>query len=145
MRRAGFRLALVFTIVFFAAATVRAQWNTPTIDGYIAPGEYGSNNSLSNAGNTGQTWYMTWDATNLYVGIVNANLGEAAACAGECRPRTAGGFDHHEPFRQRKWLDQLESGYRKSERHGFRQRGPTTPLLDQRRSGNGSCREQCLD
>ena len=78
MRRAGFRLALVFTIVFFAAAPVRAQWNTPTIDGYIAPGEYGSNNSLSNAGNTGQTWYMTWDATNLYVGIVNANLGEAA-------------------------------------------------------------------
>ena len=78
MRRAGFRLALVFTIVFFAAAPVRAQWNTPTIDGYIAPGEYGSNNSLSNAGNTGQTWYMTWDARNLYVGIVNANLGEAA-------------------------------------------------------------------
>ncbi len=31
-----------------------------------------------NAGNTGQTWYMTWDATNLYVGIVNANLSEAA-------------------------------------------------------------------
>jgi len=78
MRGAGFRLALVFTSVFFAAAPVRAQWNTPTIDGYIAPGEYGSNNSLSNAGNTGQTWYMTWDATNLYVGIVNANLGEAA-------------------------------------------------------------------
>ena len=78
MRRAELRLALVFTIVFVAAAPVWAQWNTPTIDGYIAPGEYGSNNSLSNGGNTGQSWYMTWDATNLYVGIVNANLSEGA-------------------------------------------------------------------
>jgi hypothetical protein len=47
-------------------------------DGSVAPGEYGDNNSLSNAGNTGQTWYMTWDATNLYVGIVSANLSEGA-------------------------------------------------------------------
>ena len=38
-----------------------------------ATGEYGTNNQLNNAGNTGQTWYMTWDANNLYVGIVNAN------------------------------------------------------------------------
>ena len=53
-----------------------AQWATPTIDGYIATGEYGTNNQLNNAGNTGQTWYMTWDANNLYVGIVNANLAE---------------------------------------------------------------------
>ena len=78
MRHTALRLALLFTIVFVAAAPVWAQWNTPTIDGYIASGEYGSNNSLSNAGNTGQTWYMTWDATNLYVGIVNANLSEGA-------------------------------------------------------------------
>jgi glycosidase len=78
MRRSTLRLALVLTIVFVAAAPVWAQWNTPTIDGSIAPGEYGSNNSLGNAGNTGQTWYMTWDATNLYIGIVNANISEAA-------------------------------------------------------------------
>jgi glycosidase len=78
MRRSTLRLALVLTIVFVAAAPVWAQWNTPTIDGSIAPGEYGSNNSLGNAGNTGQTWYMTWDATNLYIGIVNANVSEAA-------------------------------------------------------------------
>lgn len=55
-----------------------AQWATPSIDGSIFPGEYGTNNQLNNAGNTGQTWYMTWDATNLYVGIVNANLAEGA-------------------------------------------------------------------
>jgi len=78
MRRTALRLALVLMIVFVAATPVWAQWNTPTIDGSIAPGEYGSNNSLGNAGNTGQTWYMTWDATNLYVGIVNANISESA-------------------------------------------------------------------
>jgi len=78
MRRAGVKFALVSIVVLVAAAPVWAQWNTPTIDGSIAPGEYGMNNSLANAGNTGQTWYMTWDATNLYVGIVNANLSEGA-------------------------------------------------------------------
>ena len=60
------------------AAPVWGQWATPTIDGQITTGEYGTNNQLNNAGNTGQTWYMTWDATNLYVGIVNANLAEGA-------------------------------------------------------------------
>jgi hypothetical protein len=77
MRRAVLRFALVLT-VFVGSAPVWAQWATPTIDGNISVDEYGSNNSLSNAGNTGQTWYMTWDATNLYVGIVNANLSEGA-------------------------------------------------------------------
>src|ERR1700730_7254375 len=78
MRRTSLlNFALIATIVFFTLPA-SAQWSTPTIDGSIGTGEYGTNNSLQNAGNTGQTWYMTWDATNLYVGIVNANLGEAA-------------------------------------------------------------------
>jgi len=68
----------VLAVLIAAAAPVCAQWATPTVDGTIAPGEYGTNNSLTNAGNTGQTWYMTWDASNLYVGIVNANLAEGA-------------------------------------------------------------------
>ncbi len=72
------KVAFVLTVLVVAAAPVRAQWATPTIDGNIAPGEYGTNNSLANAGNTSQTWYMTWDANNLYVGIVNANLAEGA-------------------------------------------------------------------
>jgi glycosidase len=56
-----------------------AQWTTPTIDGQISPpNEYGSNNQLNNAGNTAQTWYMTWDGNNLYVAITNANLSEGA-------------------------------------------------------------------
>jgi glycosidase len=72
------KFAFVLTILVAVAAPLSAQWATPTIDGFIAPGEYGNNNSLANAGNTGQTWYMTWDASNLYVGIVNANLAEGA-------------------------------------------------------------------
>lgn len=78
MRRAVLRLALVLVVVSVASAPVWAQWATPAIDGSIAPGEYGNDNSLSNAGNTGQTWNMTWDATNLYIGIENANLSEGA-------------------------------------------------------------------
>ncbi len=77
MHRAFF-LRLAFLLTLLAAAPAWGQWTTPIIDGSIGSGEYGSNNSLNNAGNTGQTWYMTWDANNLYVGIVNANLSEAA-------------------------------------------------------------------
>src|SRR5215469_9436539 len=72
------KCALVLAVLMETVAPMSAQWATPTIDGSIGTGEYGTNNSLSNAGNTGQTWYMTWDATNLYVGIVNANLSEGA-------------------------------------------------------------------
>src|SRR5208283_1933339 len=88
MRRAVLRFAFVVAIGFVAAAPVWGQWNTPTIDGYIAPGEYGSNNQLNNAGNTGQTWYMTWDATNLYVGIVNANVFEGGVIYIKANPQS---------------------------------------------------------
>jgi len=73
-----FSLKTIVLLAICVAVTVPvwAQWATPTIDGFIATGEYGTNNQLNNAGNTGQTWYMTWDANNLYVGIVNANLSE---------------------------------------------------------------------
>src|ERR1700680_109622 len=69
---------LIIAVVLLSTAPAWAQWATPTIDGSIGTGEYGTNNSLQNAGHTGQTWYMTWDVTNLYVGIVNANLSEGA-------------------------------------------------------------------
>ena len=78
MRRTSLLNFIVIVAVIFVTLPASAQWNTPTIDGSIGTGEYGTNNSLQNAGNTGQTWYMTWDATNLYVGIVNANLAEGA-------------------------------------------------------------------
>ncbi len=59
---------------------VSAQWTTPKVDGIIESGEYGNTGNGTNqiGTNTSQTWYMTWDATNLYVGITNANLAEGA-------------------------------------------------------------------
>jgi len=73
-----FSLKAIVLLAICAALTVPvwAQWTTPTIDGSIGTGEYGTNNQYNNAGNTSQTWYMTWDANNLYVGIVNANIQE---------------------------------------------------------------------
>ena len=70
----------------FLCGPAHGQWASPSIDGSIGAGEYGSNNQLNNAGNTGQTWYMTWDATNLYVGITNANLAEGAVIYVEPNP-----------------------------------------------------------
>ena len=78
MRRSSLLYFLVIVTLIFATLPASAQWTTPIVDGSIGTGEYGTNNSLANAGNTGQTWYMTWDASNLYVGIVNANLAEGA-------------------------------------------------------------------
>jgi hypothetical protein len=51
-----------------------------TVDGTIAPGEYGNTQNGTNqiSTNTGQTWYMTWDSSDLYVGVANANLSEGA-------------------------------------------------------------------
>ena len=64
------KIALFLLLVHVTAAPGWAQWATPTIDGFIANGEYGTNNQLNNAGGTGQTWYMTWDVSNLYVGMM---------------------------------------------------------------------------
>src|SRR5271165_975396 len=88
MQRSALKFVVVLTVALVASAPVWAQWNTPTIDGYIAPGEYGTNNQLTNAGNTGQTWYMTWDANNLYVGIVNANIYEAGVIYIKANPQS---------------------------------------------------------
>ena len=55
--------------------SLHAQFNTPVIDGVVQPGEYGTNQVGTN---TGQTWYMTWDTSHLYVAVANASLSEAA-------------------------------------------------------------------
>jgi hypothetical protein len=52
------RSVLAITVLF--AANAAAQYQTPVVDGTINPGEY-----ANNSGN----WYLTWDATNLYVGV----------------------------------------------------------------------------
>ena len=78
MRRTPLLSLIRIATVIVLTLPASAQWNTPAINGSIGTGEYGTNNSLQNAGNTGQKWYMTWDATNLYLAVVNANLAEGA-------------------------------------------------------------------
>jgi len=89
MRRTSLlKLAVIAVFLTLCAESSPAQWTTPTIDGQInPPNEYGTNNQLNNAGNTGQTWYMTWDANNLYVGIVNANIYEGGVLYIKANPQ----------------------------------------------------------
>jgi hypothetical protein len=128
-KSAPLKSALLISVLCLSSSLpLLAQWATPTLDGYIAPGEYGTNNQLNNAGNTSQTWYMTWDATNLYVGIVNANLAEAAViyvtgnpqnpatCCSDADGNTTGfnydGTDFSSlPFRA-KFVTYVKDGYR---------------------------------
>ena len=58
----------------------RAQHATPTVNGAIGTNEYGTHTDGQNSQSTStaQTWYMTWDETNLYVAVTNANLAESA-------------------------------------------------------------------
>jgi hypothetical protein len=48
----------------------------PTCDGVIGTNEYGGSSYQTTSGS--QTWYMTWDATNLYVALDTATLTEAS-------------------------------------------------------------------
>jgi hypothetical protein len=57
------------------ASDAGSQWNTPTCDGTVSASEYGGSQYVTTS--TNQTWYVTWDATNLYVGLDNASLSEA--------------------------------------------------------------------
>src|SRR5947207_11456167 len=49
-----------YAVLLFAALPAFAQYQTPTVDGTVSPGEY--------AHSSGK-WSMTWDATYLYVGV----------------------------------------------------------------------------
>jgi hypothetical protein len=80
LRIAALRVTLAAISLTACPTPLTAQFNTPSIDGVIQPGEYGNTQNGTNqiATSTAQTWYMTWDASYLYVGISNANLSEAA-------------------------------------------------------------------
>ena len=82
------RVTLALFVLSAGWLPLHAQWATPNIDGTIEPGEYGNTTNGTNQIGTGsgQTWYMTWDATNLYVGITNANLSEAAVIYIDANP-----------------------------------------------------------
>jgi|GEM_PF-2417721 len=77
------RAASQYTVGEFAGVNSSTQTATTTsasgIDGVISANEYGThtdgNNQQSSA--TG-TWYMTWDNTNLYIGVTGTNTSEGA-------------------------------------------------------------------
>lgn len=60
MRKILLFISIIITTVVFG------QYTTPTIDGSIGGSEYGSDNSYTSGT---RTWNITWDATNLYVGV----------------------------------------------------------------------------
>ncbi|HXG63908.1 MAG TPA: alpha-amylase family glycosyl hydrolase [Blastocatellia bacterium] len=81
MRRLITILAILMMAALpFTAQRSQAQFATPTVNGNIGANEYGVHVDGQNQQSTGtaQTWYMTWDDTNLYVAVTNANLGEGA-------------------------------------------------------------------
>ena len=63
------RLTYLWALAVGLCVPAAAQWSTPVVDGVIGTGEYGNAQNGTNqiATNSGQTWYMTWDATDLYV------------------------------------------------------------------------------
>lgn len=69
---------LIVAAALAAPVAVQAQFNVATIDGGIAPAEYGTHangfNQFVTAG--GQNWYCSWDNTNLYIGLNNADVNE---------------------------------------------------------------------
>ena len=87
MRRIVKILATIFCVCFFIFEA-NAQFNTPTINGVISPNEYGVHTDGQNQQSTSsaQTWYMTWDNTNLYVAVTNANLAEGAVLTIDYNP-----------------------------------------------------------
>ncbi len=87
-RAAAWRIALTVTYLAACRVPLHAQFKTPSIDGVIQPGEYGNTLNRTNqvGTNTGQTWYMTWDAACLYVGIAGANTGEGAVLYIDANP-----------------------------------------------------------
>lgn len=87
MLKARFTFFAVLLVTLFTFQT-NAQFNTPTIDGTISPNEYGVHTEGQNqkGTTTTQTWYMTWDNTNLYVAVTNANLAEGAVLAIDRNP-----------------------------------------------------------
>ena len=86
-RTAALRVALAIASAV-CHIPLNAQFNTPSIDGVIQPGEYGNTQNGTNqiATNTTQTWYMTWDLSHLYVGVTSANLSEGAVIYIDANP-----------------------------------------------------------
>ncbi|MFM2359607.1 MAG: hypothetical protein RLY16_1600 [Bacteroidota bacterium] len=74
----GVRLAVGATSAA-AWTNLAVQKVTNTVNGTIAVGEYGTHfNGQSQQSSATGTWYMNYDATNLYIGIAGTNTAEGA-------------------------------------------------------------------
>jgi len=76
-----FTLCGLLSIVYFS----QAQYTTPTVNGAIASNEYGVH---TDGQNKQDNFFVTWDATNLYVGIINSNVFEGAVFYLDINPVT---------------------------------------------------------
>lgn len=75
MKKATKVLFGIFTFSILISNMALAQYTTVTVDGSIGSSEYGTHTDGQNkSGN----WYLTWDATNIYIGLTSSNTGESA-------------------------------------------------------------------
>lgn len=71
--------SILSMLMLISAPPMLAQFNTPSVDGIISAGEYGIHtNGQNQETNASQTWFMTWDNTNLYLALTTANINEGA-------------------------------------------------------------------
>jgi Secretion system C-terminal sorting domain len=69
---------IICLLLLFVTSKMQAQFNTPALNGSIAAGEYGTHTNGQNQELSGATtWYMTWDATYLYIATSGTNINEA--------------------------------------------------------------------
>lgn len=74
-----FLLQIGCNLILALLSPVKAQFNTAIQDGIISPSEYGIHvNGQNQITQGGTTYYMTWDANNLYFAFSGTNYNEAA-------------------------------------------------------------------
>ncbi|MBC6607273.1 T9SS type A sorting domain-containing protein [Hymenobacter sp. BT188] len=78
--------AVIFSLGTPQAA--QAQFRTPTIDGASSLAEYGNEYASPTNDDPNLKWRITWDDTNLYVAIEDANLQEGAILYLDVDPQT---------------------------------------------------------
>lgn len=77
-------LAISFVSLMIVYPVLAFNHTTATVDGVVSLSEYAGNTYISGS----QTWYITWDNTDLYIGISGANLYEAMVLYIDKDPQT---------------------------------------------------------
>ncbi len=66
------KLLLTLFVLFHLGTSAQFVSSPISLNGIIGSSEYGNHANGTNAWNDGsRTWYMTWDATNLYIAVAN--------------------------------------------------------------------------